>query len=293
MEFVNAFLNYEKNFESSEILKQHQFNTDIPIVMISLYLAFIFGIPKIMNKPFNNLKKVFGVWNLFLSVFSMIGVSRVVPHLLNVYRTKGLEYTLCEEPTKWYADGAVGLWMMFFIYSKFPELGDTIFLVLRGKKVIFLHWFHHITVLLYCWHAFHVRIACGIWFAAMNYSVHSVMYFYYFMANVGYFKLVRPFAMLITIGQILQMVGGMAVLISVQLKLWEGVPCRNDPANIRLGLFMYFSYFVLFCILFYEKYVAKGIPAVQTQGCVDDIAKMDTSGMFNSTERDNKKSKAG
>jgi elongation of very long chain fatty acids protein 6 len=31
---------------------------------------------------------------------------------------------------------------------------DTLFIVLRKKPLIFLHWYHHITVLLFCWHAF-------------------------------------------------------------------------------------------------------------------------------------------
>ena len=89
----------------------------------------------------------------------------------------------------------------------------------------------------------------------MNYSVHSVMYFYYFMANIGYFKLVRPFAIIITFGQIAQMVGGLTVLLNARKIAGEGRFCDNDAANIRLGLAMYFSYFVLFCILFNEKYV--------------------------------------
>ncbi len=78
-----------------------------------------------------------------------------------------------------------------FIYSKIPELLDTIFMVLRNKKVIFLHWFHHATVLLYCWHAFHTSIASGIWFASMNYCVHSIMYMYFFLAAAGYYKVSR------------------------------------------------------------------------------------------------------
>lgn len=31
------------------------------------------------------------------------------------------------------------------------ELGDTLFLVFRGKTVPFLHWYHHVTVLYFCW----------------------------------------------------------------------------------------------------------------------------------------------
>ena len=57
----------------------------------------------------------------------------------------------------------------------------------------------------------------GIWFAAMNLSVHSIMYFYYFMGAVGLRKVVRPFAPLITTIQILQMVGGIAVTVTAAL----------------------------------------------------------------------------
>ena len=57
------------------------------------------------------------------------------------------------------------------------ELLDTLFLLLRKSPVILLHWYHHATVLLYCWHAYSVRIGTGLWFAAMNYSVHALMYF--------------------------------------------------------------------------------------------------------------------
>jgi elongation of very long chain fatty acids protein 6 len=63
--------------------------------------------------------------------------------------------------------------------------------VLQKKRVIFLGWFHHTTVMLYCWHAFHNCIAPGLWFATMNYLVHSVMYTYYFLMV---FKPLRPYA---------------------------------------------------------------------------------------------------
>jgi elongation of very long chain fatty acids protein 6 len=36
--------------------------------------------------------------------------------------------------------------------SKVPETIDTLFIVLRRQKLIFLHWYHHATVLVYCFY---------------------------------------------------------------------------------------------------------------------------------------------
>ena len=148
MEHLENFYEWERNFKADAFLKWHSEMTDIPIITIAVYLAIIFGVPKILSKPLP-LKKVFAVWNLGLSIFSICGASRVVPFLFEAFQKNGFEYTICKTPTQWYSSGPVGVWMMFFIYSKIPELCDTFFLVLRGKNVIFLHWFHHVTVLLY------------------------------------------------------------------------------------------------------------------------------------------------
>jgi elongation of very long chain fatty acids protein 6 len=64
---------------------------------------------------------------------------------------------------------------MLFTVSKLFELFDTVLLVLRKKHVMFLHWYHHATVLLYTWFSYSARNP-GIYFIAMNYSVHAVMY---------------------------------------------------------------------------------------------------------------------
>lgn len=36
--------------------------------------------------------------------------------------------------------GETGLWAFLFVLSKIVELGDTAFLVLRKRPIIFLHW---------------------------------------------------------------------------------------------------------------------------------------------------------
>ncbi|VDL66713.1 unnamed protein product [Nippostrongylus brasiliensis] len=49
--------------------------------------------------------------------------------------------------------GPASFWACMFAFSKIAELGDTVFLVLRKRPVIFLHWYHHAVVLVYCWHS--------------------------------------------------------------------------------------------------------------------------------------------
>ena len=59
MEYLENFYEWERNFKADAFLKWHSEMTDIPIITIAVYLAIIFGVPKILSKPFP-LKKVFG-----------------------------------------------------------------------------------------------------------------------------------------------------------------------------------------------------------------------------------------
>ena len=51
----------------------------------------------------------------------------------------GLYFTTCA-PAAWYGCGFNGFFVMMFIYSKLPELVDTVLLALAGKPVIALQW---------------------------------------------------------------------------------------------------------------------------------------------------------
>merc|ERR1712146_14712 len=133
-----------------------------------------------------------------------------------------------------YGNNLSGFFVMLFIYSKVAELLDTVLLLLAKKEVIALQWWHHSTVLLYCWHSYSICIGTGIWFAAMNYSVHAVMYGYFAVTATKYRKCVTPFAIFITLAQLMQMLVG-----------------------------MYVSYFVLFFKLFVDNYCLKRKDAPQ------------------------------
>ncbi|GET87100.1 fatty acid elongase, putative [Leishmania tarentolae] len=168
-----------------------------------------------------------------------------------------LDASICVFKDDMYRRNISGLFCLAFMLSKIPEMLDTAFLVFQKKPVIFLHWYHHVTVMLYCWHAWMASTSNGLWFVCMNYSVHSIMYFYYFVAACGYGKLLRPVAPLITFLQIAQMVAGslIAMYVLYMDQFGGGCDCRSSDAV--LALMMYVSYFILFSNFFRRRYMKK------------------------------------
>jgi hypothetical protein len=106
---------------------------------------------------------------------SFAGMVRVVPHFLYLFHSRGHHDVVCGAPEPMYGNAAVGFWVQAFVLSKLFELIDTAFIVLRKRPLNFLHWYHHVTVLLFTWFCY-VYENPGITFIAMNYSVHAVMY---------------------------------------------------------------------------------------------------------------------
>lgn len=122
----------------------------------------------------------------------------------------------------------------------------------------------------------------GLSFAAMNFTVHAVMYTYYAIQNKTSLdfsrakklkpeakseaamkgpnrmkKLLSTVAPFITFMQISQMVVGVYVMCAVfpYLNDQKTVLCHTSRSNWVWGLIMYMSYFVLFVLFALEKYV--------------------------------------
>jgi hypothetical protein len=259
------FTHFENNFKGHPIIEWTREYSYVAVIIAMGYLAFVYAGPKCMkNRPAMHVKPLLAAWNLILCLFSILGASHLVPKLVFALMdpARGLTYTMCADPQKWVMDGAAGCWLALFVFSKIPELTDTVFLVVRKKPVIFLHWYHHCSVLLYCWHAYQTSAAPGIWFAAMNFLVHSAMYGYYLATNIGLFKYVRPIAPIITTLQISQMIAGTAIMIKCAWEKYNAVtsfgkPCHIEESNLLFGLGMYLSYFLLFALFFVGKYCSR------------------------------------
>lgn len=132
------------------------------------------------RKPFL-LDSALFYWNLFLAAFSLMGFLRMSPEMYWSINSNSFTYSIC---TASYAQGVtgplnpiiivralLGFWTEQFAMSKVFEFADTAFIVLRKRPLIFLHWYHHVTVLVYTWHAYKDHTASGRWFIWMNYAV--------------------------------------------------------------------------------------------------------------------------
>lgn len=154
-------------------------------------------------------------------------------------------------------DKVCGFWTWLFVLSKLPELGDTIFIVLRKQPLIFLHWYHHITVLMYSWFSYSEYTASARWFVVMNYCVHSLMYTYYALRALK-FQPPRFISMVITALQLTQMVVGCAINVWAHGFLQQAghAACNISPTNIKFSIAMYASYFILFARFFHLTYLS-------------------------------------
>ncbi|EWM29442.1 fatty-acyl [Nannochloropsis gaditana] len=256
------YTEYEKNFHASSYVNFAQ-NTwpALPLALCGIYgLMIVVGTKVMESRPKHEWKTALACWNLLLSVFSFCGMLRTVPHLLHNVTTLPFKDTICRHPAETYGEGACGLWVMLFIYSKVPELVDTVFIVFRKSKLQFLHWYHHITVLLFCWHSYAVTSSTGLYFVAMNYSVHAVMYAYYYLTAIKAWPSWIP-PSIITVAQISQMMVGVGICVASFYYLYtDPEHCEVKPQNVYSGALMYGSYLYLFCDFFVRRFLRGGKP---------------------------------
>ena len=237
----------------------HQYPWMMPLIAIPLYWMMVFFGPRLMEKrEAFKLRVPLMLWNLLLcglSIFMFLGM--VFP-IISFLLKEGFRQLMCMPGGELYF-GLPFFSVWLFALSKFLELVDTLFIILRKRPVHFLHWYHHTTVLAYTWFAVVTLAAPGAMFAAVNAGVHCVMYFYYFLASIGS----RPsWGILVTIIQLTQMLVGITISI-----LWviyylsaEGCTMAYPQAYMWSTSALYASYFILFLKFFIERYVQKGSP---------------------------------
>ena len=108
--------------------------------MLPIYGVVAYGVFCVVGRKYMETReawqwrKVMALWNLSLSVFSIIGVMRTAPVLFYNLATMSFRDNLCIDPRITVENGSCGFWLWLFIMSKFPELLDTFFIVIHKKR---------------------------------------------------------------------------------------------------------------------------------------------------------------
>jgi len=221
-----------------------------------VYLIIVFAGQMLMRpRPPFVLRSLLILWNVLLSIFSIFTVVRGIPELLKFYQEKrDFEHGICDN--SYYTENKIiSFWLNMFVWSKIIEFVDTVFLVLRKKPVILLHWYHHFITAIFSFFSIQERAAPLIWFSLTNAVIHSVMYPYYALRALD-LKVPGNVGMAITSSQLLQMVFGCYISFTCHSALASGRYCGASQENVYFAMWLYFSFFVLFAHFFYKAYIA-------------------------------------
>ena len=219
------------------------------------FIGIIFYLPlikigqKIMvNREPIKLNFLFFTWNIVLSILSFIGFFYSFRTIYILNKNLTIKETICNyketsnflEEINHISNMAVA---SIYIYTstKILEWIDTLFLVLRKRKIIFLHWFHHLFTMIYCWHKLYYTIDydfSGLYFSSVNLFVHGIMYMYYAL-KIKKIYIPPKISVCVTFLQLSQMFFGIYILI-------KNLSCNNqinyDFRGLGMGVFMYSVY---------------------------------------------------
>lgn len=150
---------------------------------IVLYYVIIFGGRELMrDRPALKLQGTFIIHNWYLTVISGALLVLFVQQLIPSLWKNGLYDNICGR-SGWTKQLIVLYYLNYL--TKYLELLDTVFLVLKKKPLTFLHTYHHGATALLCYTQLVGETSVSWVPITLNLTVHVVMYWYYYQSARG------------------------------------------------------------------------------------------------------------
>lgn len=233
---------------------------------IASYYVIIFGgqaLVRALGIPPLKMRPVVMVHNLLLTGLSLVLLLLLAEQLVPMLSEHGLYYSVCD--TGSWNQRMITLYYVNYLLKYF-EFTDTVFLVLKHKKLTFLHTYHHGATALLCYTQLLGGTSISWVPILLNLAVHVIMYWYYFLSTCGIHAWWKAW---VTRTQIMQFVIDVLFIYfttyqKVVFMYWPNshLPFSEDCSGTLVahlwGGSILTSYLVLF-ILFYEgNYPKKG-----------------------------------
>ena len=213
-----------------------------------LYMLFVKAITYIQPCPqSNNMKTLRKYHNICLSFLSLVMLVGITYGTYYDNKFNSINHLFClqysENPITYYS-------VYLFLYSKYLEWGDTLFLHLSGKPITTLQYTHHMsTALLVYVHAREFISPLVFLYQGLNCLVHVPMYLYFAYPKGFLYK----FRKNITQFQIYQHI--ICIISTIYIKTLDN--CEQNKYGLELGLSLYFMYLFYFSIFYIKSYNKK------------------------------------
>ncbi|KAL4899852.1 hypothetical protein BDW74DRAFT_171249 [Aspergillus multicolor] len=229
------------------------------LVSLATYYVVIFGGRQLMKNqaPFK-LQTLFIIHNFILTLISGGLLALFLEQILPTLRQDGVLHAICDARGGW-TDELVLLYYLNYL-TKYLELADTVFLVLKKKPLTFLHTYHHGATALLCYVELVGRTSVSWVPITLNLTVHVVMYWYYFQSARGIKIWWKRY---ITILQIAQFVIDIGFIYFASYTYFASTyfpwapntgHCMGEEYAAAFGVFIISSYLLLFVSFYATTY---------------------------------------
>ncbi len=223
------------------------FNISVHIFSPILYIIYVKLITQINSCPSSLIMRNYREYhNIFLSFLSFLMFLGVIYSIFESDKFNDFNCLVCKPFNSHIGE----LTMTTFLYSKYLEWGDTLFLHLSGKPITMLQYTHHMSTafLMNINYMEYISPASSIP-VALNCLIHIPMYWYFAFPK----GIIYPYRKLITQIQIIQHI----ICLLTVIYTYFQEDCKQNKYGANVSVSLYSMYLFYFCIFYINSYYKK------------------------------------